>query len=269
MIQAKIIKDSINEYGNRLTTLEICVHRFVWSEFMTHRVFSRNAASSRAIPVAKMLKQVWTNPAMPVKWAQNQSGMQAGGDLTGIRLSIVKFLWRLAGKVACIFAYLMIKCNLHKQWANRILEPWQWMTAIVSSTDFDNFFGLRISPLAQPEICELAICIKEAIDNSIPQFLLRGQWHLPYITENELRTYTDIEILKKISAARCARVSYLNQDKTSPILEKDIELCERLVQSDPIHASPFEHQATPKVGWFGNFTGWKQNRQFIEQERKI
>jgi len=265
MIEAKIVKDSISEDGNRLTTLQICVHRFVWSEFMTHRVFSRNAASSRAIPVAKMLKQVWTNPAMPVKWANNKAGMQAGEDLNGIRLSIVKFLWRLAGKVACIFAYLMIKCNLHKQWANRILEPWQWMTAIISSTDFDNFFGLRISPLAQPEINELAIQIKLALDNSTPQLLLNGAWHLPYVTESELLVYTDIEILKKISAARCARVSYLNQDSTLPTLEKDIELCERLVKSNPIHASPFEHQATPNVGVFGNFKGWKQNRQVIEQ----
>jgi hypothetical protein len=262
MIEAILIADSISKEGIRLTTLQIKVHRYVWSEFMTHRVFSRNAMSSRAIPVNKMLKQVWSDPAMPVKWGANKAGMQAGSALQGVRLKLAVFAWKTAAKCACMFAWLLMRIGLHKQWANRVLEPWQWMIAIVSSTEWDNFFGLRIGEFAQPEMNELAKLMQLAILNSRPRLLNYGEWHLPYITKNDLVPVRDKQLC---SAARCARVSYLNHDKTMPTLKNDLELCSRLMIARPIHASPFEHQATPIPGRYGNFNGWKQQRQYLEE----
>lgn len=264
MIYVQIIADSISETGQRITTLQIRVHRYVWSEFMTHRAFSRNAMSSRAIPVSKMLKQVWSEPAMPVKWGVNKPGMQAGDELHGVRLKLAVIAWKTAAKCACVFAWLMMTIGLHKQWANRVLEPWQWMHAVVTSTEWDNFFGLRIGPLAQPEMNELAICMAHAIDNSRPRLIRYGEWHLPYTHHAE---HESLVSQRLCSAARCARVSYLNHDKTSPKISQDIDLCYKLMQSKPIHASPFEHQATPMPGRHGNFEGWKQQRQFIEEEQ--
>lgn len=268
MIQAKIIADSISEDGIRLTTLQIKVHRYVWSEFMTHRAFSRNAMSSRAIPVHKMLKQVWSNPAIPVKWGSNKAGMQAGDELIGLRLKLARIAWKTAAKCACVFAWAMMQIGLHKQWANRVLEPWQWMNAIVSSTEWDNFFSLRIHPDAQPDIRRVAECMKQVIDQSEPKLLSKHQWHLPYIDTHmpleDLLKY-GCKDLKKASAARCARVSYLKHDNTKPSIQDDLALCDKLMRSRPIHASPFEHQATPIKGRHGNFNGWKQQRQFIEE----
>jgi hypothetical protein len=267
MIEAKIIKDSVSMYGNRLTTLQIKIHRYVWADFMSHRAFSRNASSSRAIPVSKMLKQVWNNPALPIIWGSNKPGMQAGEELKGWKLSTVKKLWILASKIACILAYCMMELGLHKQWANRILDPWQWMTAVVSSTDFDNFFALRISELPHPEMNLLAILIKTALNKSQPDWLLDGEWHLPYLTKDELNdSVLELETLRRMSAARCARVSYLNHNNHKPSLEQDLYLCDKLTKSRPIHASPFEHQATPMIGNHGNFFGWKQYRQFVEEK---
>ena len=187
--------------------------------------------------------------------------MQAGTELQGVRLKLAVFAWKTAAKCACMFTWLLMNIGLHKQWANRLLEPWQWMTAIVSSTEWSNFFGLRIGPLAQPEMNELAYKIHLAMLNSRPALIKEGFWHLPYV-HGRCGTYDD----RKMSAARCARVSYLNHDKSEPTLKSDIELCNKLMQSRPIHASPFEHQATPVPGQHGNFFGWKQQRQFIEDQ---
>lgn len=280
MIQAKVIADSINEQGDRLTTLQIRVHRYVWAEFLTHRAFSRNASSSRAIPVSKMLSQVWNDPAMPVIWASNKPGMQAGAELPEFRKTICRALWKTAGKTACMFAWSLMQMGLHKQWANRLLEPWQWINAVVSATDWDNFFSLRIHLDAQPEIKVLAECMKSAINRSSPIFLRFGEWHLPYVQvhdgrflyaetrSDELLSYLSNgnEELIKASAARCARVSYLKHDGKEPFFDDDLALCNKLTKSRPIHASPFEHQATPVPGKHGNFIGWKQYRQFIEEE---
>lgn len=262
MIEAKVIADSISEAGQRLTTLQIKVHRYVWSEFMTHRVFSRNAMSSRAIPVNTMLKQVWSDPALPVKWGSNKAGMQAGDELLGLRLKLAVFAWKTAAKCACVFAWLMMGIGLHKQWANRVLEPWQWMHAIVTSTEWDNFFGLRIGVLAQPEMNILARLMQIELQYSTPKLIKEGEWHLPYTYHAD---HANIENQKMCSVARCARVSYLNHDKTEASVVKDFELCYKLMQARPIHASPFEHQATPCEGRHGNFEGWKQYRQFIEE----
>jgi len=271
-ISAKIIADSVLAPGHaagipRLTTMELTYPRFIHSEFMTHRVFSRNAASSRAIPVRKMLTQVWKDPAMPTYWGSNKPGMQAGAELTGWRLKAAKKLWVLAGWVMVAFAWSLSKLGLHKQIANRILEPWMWMKTIVSATDWGNFFNLRIHADAQPEIKVLAEAMLKAMNSSRPRQLQPGQWHLPYVRGSEYLLYSyDSMGLQQISAARCARVSYLNHDGSKPDVKKDLELYEMLAKAP--HASPFEHQATPVVGRHGNFNGWKQFRQFIPNENQ-
>lgn len=268
MIKATMIADSISEAGVRLSTLSLVYPRFIHAEFMTHRVFSRNASSSRAIPVLKMLRQVWNDPAMPIHWGKNQAGMQAKGELSPFKKAIARGLWKGAAKVACVFAYGMHKLGLHKQVANRILEPWQYIHVLVTATEWDNFYALRLHEDAQPEIFELARVMKVAMLGSQPRLLREGQWHLPYVSEIEEYQY-DADLLRQASAARSCRVSYLKHDGERPELADDLKLCERLAGSEPIHASPFEHQATPAGSadeWHGNFRGWVQHRQLLEAD---
>lgn len=277
MIEAKVIKDSISPEGVRITTVELKYFRFVLAELNTHRVFSRNSASSRAIPVKKMISDILSEPATPVFWGANQPGMQASVELTGIKLYLVKKLWRWASYPSIMFAYLMQKLGLHKQIANRLIEPWMYTKTIVTSTEWENFFELRCHPDAQPEIKELADKIRDAIFKSVPTRLVYGEWHLPYITDEEYEN-NPIQSCIKMSVARCARVSFLTHDGQNPSKEKDFELYNRLVGSDPKHSSPAEHQATPmddddqigythtdKYGniWSGNFRGWSQYRQSL------
>jgi thymidylate synthase ThyX len=160
----------------------------------------------------------------------------------------------------CVIAYIMMKLKLHKEWTNRILEPWQYVHVVVSSTDYSNFFNLRCHKDAQPEILQLSNMMKRLYDSSTPTPLKEGEWHLPYVDKDG-----DLESLKKISTARCCRVSYMKQEKEPSVFE-DEELYERLVGSTPIHASPAEHQATPtKEQVKGNFRGWRQHREEIEK----
>lgn len=265
-ILVKVVKDSIYK-GTRLTTLQLRYHRYIHGEFMTHRMFSRNASSSRAIPVKTMLKQVWNDPAMPVHWGQNQPGMQARNALEGVKLKAAKFTWRFGAKLACCVAWGMNKIGVHKQLANRVLEPWQWIHVIVSFTESDNFFLLRDHPDAQPEIQVLASEMKYEMDLSTPEELKEGQWHLPYITYEELNKY-NIGNCIKMSVARCARVSYLTHDGKKPDIVKDIDLHDMLVVAEPIHASPAEHQATPSIstGFQKNFKNWTQYRTCVENK---
>lgn len=272
-IEVKMIEDSISAAGNRLSTLQLKYHRYIHAEVMTHRVFSRSASSSRAIPIIKIISQVWNDPAIPMHWGANISGMQAKTELTGWKLFQAKLIWKLASKVACVLALLLYQIGLHKQIGNRILEPFSFINVIVTATEFDNFFKLRIHPDAQPEIQELASQMKECFDNSTPIFTgdesmkMRGQliWHLPYVSYEERLKY-QVEDLLKISTARCARVSYNNHDGTLPSIEKDIALHDILVGSIPLHASPAEHQATPGSYniFYKNFKGWSQYRTTLE-----
>lgn len=283
----KVIADSISPSGDRLTTLQLRYWRAIHGEFMTHRVFSRNASSSRAVPVMKTIAQVLKDPAGPIHWGQNRPGMQAKSELEGLRLKIAKGLWRASGVVAAGFAWAMVKVGLHKQVANRILEPWQYIHVVVTSTEWENFFELRLDSDAQPEIRELAEKIKTALDNSVPTPLGYGEWHLPYITPEDMGYIKSIadgdedywNILKRASAARCCRVSYVKHNGKTPSVVDDLSLCDKLIGARPLHASPFEHQATPDrrhdeysvTPWaapslHGNLVGWIQYRKLIERE---
>lgn len=282
---ARVVADSIAPSGVRLTTLELCFHRFILPEFNTHRMFSRNAASSRAIPTKKLLEQVEKEPAMPVHWGKNKSGMQATEEV--FNKEIAQRAWELAAGTACHYTNELTEfLGVHKQIANRLLEPFMWIKVIVTATEWDNFFKLRLHKDAQPEMMVLAEHMKEAMEGSTPVTLQPGQWHLPFLVESSGNLEDDI----KCSVARCARVAVLKHDGTHPSLEDDLKLYDRLVGSSPEHASPCEHIATPmdidhmrnsdfinniwpsgishcdKHGnlWSGNFRGWRMYRKIME-----
>lgn len=275
-ISARVIADSVNPDGDRLITVEGTFNRYLLAELNTHRRFSRNSASSRAIPVKKTIRQVWADPALPISWGTNQAGMQARSELSGWRRWCAIRLFLLARIPAIIIVWLLTLVKLHKQVANRLLEPWVWHTAIMSATEWDNFFKLRLHPDAQPEFQELARCTRVAIDGSTPRKVEWGGWHLPYTDEHdEVRPtmvpldYDDsVPVRAWISCARCAAVSYVRQgEKRDPA--KDIDLMLRLKNSG--HWSPFEHpaQAMPRAylaAGSSNFDGWKQLRKFYPSE---
>jgi hypothetical protein len=284
-ITANIIADSIGPTDIRLTTMQLRYPRFIHAEFMTHRVFSRNASSSRAIPVAKLIEDIRRDPAMPIFWGSNKPGMQAGDELNANDIIFCKEAWLGGLEAAIDHATTLMDIGLHKQIANRILEPWAHINVVVTATDWDNFWELRCHPDAQPEMRILAETMREAYQESGPTRLQAGQWHLPYVDQS---TWNDItgnseEWLGdaiRASVARCARVSYLTFEGKEPNLEEDLKLYERLVGGVPLHASPAEHQATPDVRtWMpsqgmcwtrpeehGNFTGWRQFRKQLERQ---
>jgi hypothetical protein len=278
----EIIADSINQSGNRLTTLQLRYPRFIHAEFMTHRVFSRNASSSRAIPVKRLIQDVTDDTAMPLHWGKNQPGMQAREEhndqvVVGFGSDDYVFgsreeAWNVARDNAIRQAEMFDAAGYHKQIVNRLLEPFTHINVVVSATDWDNFFELRDHPDAQPEIQVLAREIKSAMDASTPKPLSIGQWHLPYVADDdweELGKLTinvdDVEFLaNKVSVARCARVSYLTHDGRKTTVEEDIALHDKLVVAKPLHASPAEHQACPTYGRHRNLNGWLQYRTFLE-----
>jgi thymidylate synthase ThyX len=293
-IKAEIIADSVNSVGCRLTTYVLEYPRFIHSEIMTHRVFSKNAASSRAIPVEKMIQQVIDNPAMPVWWGKNQSGMQAKeelddifrkhfwGDENGNYLEtltdkgLAKKIWLQSRDSAIEQVKKLLELGLHKQIANRILEPWFNIRVILSGTEFENFYKLRAHPDAQPEFQTLAYMMQDEHKKSIPKQLRHGEWHIPFgdrIDEDKIVAELGVQkyeeefekIKHKIAVARCARVSYLNYEGKDNYLA-DVKLCDRLFLSEPKHLSPTEHvaQALDSDQFIGNFRGFKQYRKFIE-----
>lgn len=291
---AKIILDSISPDGARLTTMEVVMHRFVLAEFNTHRVFSRNSASSRAIPYSKMHARVDSDPAMPIYWGKNQSGMQAKEELHEAGKVGCMEDWQNAKDSALHFAGILTSWGLHKQLTNRLVEPFMWHTVIVTATDWGNFFNQRCHEDAQPEMKAAADAMQLAYYSSTPKLVQIGQWHTPYLKEEDyggsllnMEPGEAVEALKEISVARCARVSYLTHDGRRDI-EEDLKLFGKLKES--MHLSPFEHVATPceDYHWIsgvnrssyrkldtqltckltGNFTGWHQYRKFLEGENR-
>lgn len=256
--------------GTTLWSFQLRYWRAIHAELMTHRVFSRNAGSSRAIPVKTVLAQVWNDPAGPYYWGANRPGMQAGDELGGWRLTLAKKAWKWAGRAACVFAWGLMKLGLHKQVANRILEPWQYINVVVSATEWENFIALRCHPDAQPEMQLLADDIvstmHQAVENDRVDVLKPGEWHLIYISDTE-RANLPLGVLLKLSAARAARVSYAPFDGNADIA-KEIERHDKLVGSVPIHASPTEHQAMATTEWdpgWRNFRGFRQYRADVEE----
>lgn len=264
--EARIVLDSVGPWGDRLVTMLLTYPRIIHSELMTHRVFSRNAESSRAIPVKERIARVLADPFIPESFGRNQRGMQAAAPLTDADASYARLLWTDALQAAIQAAQAMADLEVHKQLANRLLEPFSWITVLVSSTAWGcggmpgNFMALRNNPLAQPEFQRIARMTKDAIEASEPTLLAEGKWHLPFITDED-RAQTTQRTAIQVSVARCARLSYLTHEGVRD-LSKDIELYERLAGADPPHASAFEHVARPGMdrALTGNFVRWEQYR---------
>jgi thymidylate synthase ThyX len=298
MFAVRVVADSVNADSlKRPVTFQLRYPKFIHGEFMTHRVISRNASSSRAVPTTKLLEEV-RNPLLRtdfVEWGKNQSGMQAKTLLEGADLEFAKKMWGEAAMVAARYAEILSDRGVHKQIVNRLLEPFSHINVVATATEWNNFFGLRLHKDAQPEMRHLAKLMWEAYDKSVPNVLLPGQWHLPYIRPQDYEVSEDIglwgkdldQIMIKVSVARCARVSYTSHE-TGKIstLKEDLALYERLLGAQPLHASPAEHQCTPdvvkrgehdyledtsQVQWenrheWGNLVGWRQYRKMLKGE---
>jgi thymidylate synthase ThyX len=291
MIKAEIVADSLAPSGVRLTTFVLTYPRFIHAEFMTHRVFSRNASSSRAIPVNKTIQEIINNPVIPLAFTKNKKGMQGGDALDGEAHDKAVKAWLEGRDRAVEVAKQLADLEVHKQYANRVLEPYAHITVVCTATDFDNFFALRCHSAAQPEIHMLADQMYGQYVLNKPVELKEGQWHLPFVNEilssqesheieNEVRDeqgwraevsfswHFDDTLIKR-SVAKCARVSYKNHDGTETTTEQDLALYDRLLGQVPIHASPAEHQAMAiddAEERSGNFRGWIQYRKILKNE---
>jgi len=285
---AKIIQDSTSN-GKRITTLELEYPRFIHAELLTHRQFSRNSASSRAIPVERMMDLLDTQLAVPCYWGKNQPGMSAREEITEIARA--ETTWKFAAQTAKEFSKALLDLGLHKQIANRVTEPFQTIKVVLTATEFDNWFELRAHPDAQPEINKLAQEMQTALAESTPLEILPHDWHVPYVDRvwqngqiyyQVAGEHCQITQARMVSASCCAQVSYRRLDHS---LNKALSIAKKLVAGRPWHASPFEHQAKPMLStlqphiweagmthqdhhgnfWSGNFKGWIQHRQLLEQ----
>ena len=322
-IEVQIIADSIAQNStcsnrNRIVTFSLKYPRFIHAELLTHRMFSRNAASSRAIPVNSMIDIIEQENMKPVHWGKNKKGMSADqehNELIGISENgNVKMLnreqfWYFIRTKNIFYSRLFSEAGYHKQIVNRILEPYQNIKVILTATEFNNFFQLRMASDAQPEIRELATLMYQAIGDSRPELKREGEWHLPfidsevygicenYIRDNkydcDLAENPVIDLALKVSSSCCAQVSYRKLDTSIP---KALDIHDKLINTLAIHASPFEHQAqsppycsvhkhvfngfiaghrgfthVDKYGnlWSGNLKGWIQHRHLIPNNTNV
>lgn len=236
----KIIADSINMEGARITTFEVTAPRFLLAEVNTHRVIAKSAASSRAIPVQKRIDMVLGEPFVPAAFGKNRPGMQAVDEIDEEASKQAEAVWRGAATLAAGFAKELANLEVHKQTANRILEPYVYYSGVMTATEWDNFFFLRTHPDAQPEFKELAEMMLEAYRASKPVVC---RYHLPYLKEEDLSLSLADQF--SVSAARCARVSYKTFDGKTSTTEADKKLCQDLIASG--HLSPFDHPATTDI----------------------
>lgn len=298
--EVMVLCASVSPQGIPLTTYQLRYWRGIHSELMTHRVFSRNAGSSRARPSRAIIEQVYHDPWGPLHWGKNEPGMQANEELDDETKEQALIRWQSAARSASVEAQQLLQLGAHKQVVNRLMEPFTYIDVVLTATDFNNWFALRDHKDADPTIRDLAAQMKDELNGIKRQELQPGEWHLPYIrpedhrhaydhlkrgriTRDEPRQEEIDELLLKISAARCARISYRAFDGSESPIEKDLELYDKLVGSQPLHASPTEHQATPDdrvrydtlTGWeetwanpalHGNLRGWVQHRKMLPNE---
>ncbi len=277
--RCEILADSLNPSGCRLTTFEVTFPRMVLADLTRHRVFSYSFESTRAIPVRKRIDLVRNDPYVPI-FRGETPGMGGGYILSDDEQEYLQAQWRQAASFAADTAQRMIDAG--KEHVGRILEPYSWITGIISGTSFDNYFGLRAPPLgeepdpekwgAQIELQIIANMMQVAYHENEPEQLGFGDWHLPLVTDEEKQRYNSDEdrwtlMLPKISAGRCASTSYLRQHDANNTAEVAFERWEvRLAPS--AHWSPGEHPAVALHGsvQMGNFTGFRQLRKFYPDE---
>lgn len=272
--RAEVLLDSTSPSGARLTTMSWRYPRFIHAEVMTYRMFSRNTSSSRAIPMKKLIKQVVQEPAGPVYWGRNTRGMQAREELTGWRRWLARQLWYKSRYVAVAITLCMTWIGLHKQVGNRLIEPWTWITAIITASPgaFENCWRQRCHPDAQPEFQRIAYLARACYNSSVP---VERTLHVPLIhnvDREDMVTYASEngqappDVVQAVSTARCARVSYLTHRGPRDIRE-DMRLYRNLRKADPPHSSPLEHSATAHkdpTHRSGNFFGWVQHRAEVD-----
>lgn len=278
-IRVRYMADSITDGGCRLITRVSTYHRTIHSEVMTHRALSRNAASSRAIPAAKLRERVENKPAVPIHWGKNQRGMQAEQELDDVGINMARTWWLKGRDMMAAHHAEGEALGLHKQVINRVIEPWMMIETIISATDHANFFHLRKHKDAEPNFQALANLEWELFHNSMPRFIKPGGWHLPFVRTDDIQAAKSTEELIKLSVGRCARVSYLTHDGRRD-REEDFALHDKMIKaagdgSDPLHASPLEHPAMavgnnqlPYAAPYrsGNFEGWAQYRKTFAHE---
>ncbi len=298
---AKIVADSVSPAGHRLTTFECTFPRIILAEVNTHKMLSKNSASSRAIPIEKMIKRVLDDPYIPEHWGKNQRGMQATEDVHPSEVFGLRGLWWGAASLMIAQASELLERGIHKQITNRLLEPFMWHTALISGTEYSNFFNLRDNKDAHPDFRDLAHAMRELYSSREPTKRGYQDWHTPLALDEDLDGLSVVEgivdwdeLRCKVSVGRCARVSYLTHDgKRDP--QADIDLCDRLLSSG--HMSPFEHVARPMTEeelslfcqktyvwdaqhgrfdhdggatyFLGNVQGWVQYRKLIPHEGDI
>lgn len=262
-MQVEVILASIGPDNAPIYTIRMRYPRPIHGEIMTHRVFGRNARSSRAVPVLTMLNEVRRIPYVPWHWGQNQKGMQADEECDELvavpnqgdgwsnmdRVSA----WLNARDFAADTAQGFMEAGYHKQNPNRLLEPFSWIDTLITATQWDNFLWLRDHHMAEPHLQDLARLVKHAMMSAPMNALELDEWHLPYITDDDWvaadsfpHGMTTDEFLLNISAARCARISYKPFDGDSSY-EKELARYNMLVTMDRVHASPLEHQAKPDI----------------------
>jgi len=271
---AKIIMDSVGVAKARITTFEVTCPRIILAEIGTHRIVTKSAASSRAIPVSKRIEMVENDPWIPKSFGKNKRGMSSDEELDDSTAAEARGEWMYAIRNALCHARAMEKFGLHKQFANRILETYSYVTVALTATDWDNYFWLRRGPDAQPEFKELADAMWEAYEDSIP---VKRVNHLPY-TEGVDMTLP-LDTLAMISSARCARTSYKTFDNKVSTVKDDLDLCKKL--TDQAHLSPFDHPAIAdfvsydhtREGWFWanpadarQYWGWRPYRVWVEKK---
>ena len=264
-ISVKLIQYSECEAtSKRIATFVLTMPKFIQPHINSHRALSKNSASSRAVPAKKLRAKVLNSPFIPVYFGENKAGMQSGVALKGFRLFVAKRVWLWSRYVPVFLHYIGEKVNLHKEILNRLIEPWIMTEVVLTGTEWSNFLKLRNNEMAQPEIQAVAKQISDIFEKSSPSKLKIGEWHTPFLKDDEKTLSLDIQ--KRVCTARCARVSYFLFDGKQSDVDSDIKLCERLLTSG--HWSPFEHvaQATASLERSGNFVGWKQYRKEFEQE---
>jgi len=264
MYDAKVLADSISPSGVRLVTVVVTVPRIILAENNTHRDFSRNTASSRAIPINVRCDAIEANPFVPTAFGKNKRGMQSDELLGEAENAEAQQIWREAVADALKHARRLEKLKTHKQYGNRVTESYAWVTQLISATEWDNYMNLRAHKDAQPEIQIGARLIRAAMLASKPKLLQVGEWHLPLISPEESFSVGDSV---KTSVGRCAAVSYEKQavQKTLP---EEIERHGNLLASG--HMSPFEHQAKvaneEEILEHGMFS-WNRETQAFEPKR--
>lgn len=277
-IYARALLSSVSPDGIRIDTVMARYPLWIHAELMTHRAFSRNAASNRAIPFDRMVASVEDDPAVPLVWTAEQRGMSGAKiEDPNTRRQAIE-IWAEAQRDAVHHARRLAALGIHKQMANRLMMAHQHMTVQITATDWANFEALRIHPAAEPHMQLLAKAIADARAAKEPQRLTYGEWHLPWVLPDERDTLQFAD-QRTLSVARSASISYATVDSQQMTLDRANALVEKLMQEppDPVHASPFEHQATPDAWseacgeWHnrhmhGNLFGWLQYRKMLPRE---